>query len=176
MDSKLVANYLSELKEKSGLTYEAIAEKSGRSESSVKNLCIGKTEDPRLDTVAPVVYALGGTLDEMYTGKSKDAVKETSISAIKDIYEHQLSKITQMSETHISNIRAHYEQHREDFKDNVEHRLADKREIIEQQKEHIKSLKQELRSTKIFSVICIAILVGLLILEVTNPSLGWIKF
>ena len=39
MDAKLVAKYLTSLKEKSGLTYEAIAEKSGRSESTVKNLC-----------------------------------------------------------------------------------------------------------------------------------------
>ena len=61
MDAKLVANYISTLKTKTGLTYEAIAEKSERSESTVKNLCNGKSEDPRLDTVAPIVYALGGS-------------------------------------------------------------------------------------------------------------------
>ena len=46
MDARLVSNYLSSLREKTGLTYEAIAEKSGRSESTVKNLCRGKTEGP----------------------------------------------------------------------------------------------------------------------------------
>ena len=75
MDAKLVAKYILSLKEKSGLTYEAIAEKSQRSESTVKNLCSGKTEDPRLDTVAPVIYAMGGSIDEMYTGKNKDEIK-----------------------------------------------------------------------------------------------------
>ena len=56
MDARLVANYLTQLKEKTGLTYEAIAEKSGMSESTVKNLFSGKTEDPRLSTVTPIIY------------------------------------------------------------------------------------------------------------------------
>jgi len=176
MDAKLVANYLSALKEKTGLTYEAIAEKSRSAEATIKNLCSGKTENPRIDTVAPVIYAMGGSLDEMYTGKSKDAVKEISISSIKEIYEQQLLETVKMSEAHINNIRAHYEQHRQDFKENVEKRLADKKEIIEQQKEHIKTLKKENILSKLFTVVCVAILVTLLIAEVMNPNLGWIKF
>lgn len=176
MDARLVANYLTTLKEKTGLTYEAIAEKSKRSESTVKNLCSGKTEDPRLDTVAPVIYAMGGSVDEMFTGKNKDAVKEISINSIKEIYEQQLSEIAKTSETHINNIRAHYEQHRQDSIENYEKRLADKREIIEQKDSHIKTLEREILSSKIFSWICVAILVALLIAEVMNPNLGWIKF
>ena len=126
MDARLVAKYLMALKEKSGLTYEAIAEKSGRSESTVKNLCSGKTEDPRLDTVAPVIYAVGGSIDEMYTGKSKDAIKEISINSIKEIYEQQLLEISKINETHINNIRAHYEQHRLDYKESYERLLKEK--------------------------------------------------
>lgn len=177
MDAKLVAKYLTTLKEKSGLTYETIAKKSERSESTVKNLCSGKTEDPRLDTVAPVIYAMGGSIDEMYNpGKSKDAVKEISISSIKEIYEQQLSEMAKMSETHINNIRAHYEQHRQDFKENVEKRFADKREIIAQQEEHIKTLKKENLTSKIFTIICVVVLVGLLIAEVMIPNLGWLRY
>ena len=175
MDAKLVANYLTTLKEKSGLTYEAIAEKSERSESTVKNLCSGKTEDPRLDTVAPVIYAMGGSVDEMYTGK-KDAAKEISIASIRETYEYQLAEAAKMSETHINNIRAHYEQHRQDFKESFEKRLADKKEIIEQKDKHIKTLEKENLSSKILSWICIAILVGILIAEVMNPNLGWLRY
>lgn len=176
MDARLVSNYLTTLKEKSGLTYEVIAEKSQRSESTVKNLCSRKTEDPRLDTVAPVIYAMGGSIDEMYTGKSKDKMKELSINSIKEIYEYQLSEMAKMSETHINNIRAHYEQHRQDFKDSVEKRLADKREIIAQQEEHIKTLKKEGLIKLSFALISVAILLTILILEVMNPSLGGIRF
>lgn len=177
MDAKLVAKYLTALKEKSGLTIEIIAEKSQRSESTIKNLCSGKTEDPRLDTVAPVVYAMGGSIDEMYNpNKSKDEVKAISIASIKEIYEQQLSELTKMNEAHINNIRTHYEQHRQDYKDNVEKRFADKREIIEQQEEHIKTLKKENITMKIFAVICLAILISLLIAEVMNPNLGWLRY
>jgi transcriptional regulator with XRE-family HTH domain len=177
MDAKLVAKYLTALKEKSGLTIEAIAEKSQRSESTVKNLCSGKTEDPRLDTVAPVVYAMGGSIDEMYNpNKTKDEVKAISIASIKEIYEQQLAELSRINEAHINNIRTHYEQHRQDYKENVEKRFADKREIIDQQEKHIKTLKQENMVMKIFAVICLAILITLLIAEVMNPNLGWLRY
>lgn len=169
MDARAVAKYLTTLKEKGGLTYEAIAEISGRSESTVKNLCSGKTEDPRLDTVAPVIYAMGGSIDEMYTGKSKDAVKEISITSIKEIYEQQLSEMAKINETHINNIRAHYEQHRQDFKESFERRLADKQEIIKEKNNQATFLK-------ILACVGYAILIGILILEVSNPNLGWIRF
>lgn len=177
MDARLVANYLTALKERSGLTYEVIAEKSKRSEATVKNLCSGKTEDPRLDTVAPVVYAMGGSIDEMYNpSKSKDEVKAISIASIKEIYEQQLAELSKINEAHINNIRTHYEQHRQDYKENVEKRFSDKREIIDQQSEHIKTLKHENLIMKIFSVVCLAILITLLIAEVMNPSLGWLRY
>ena len=177
MKADIVANYLSSLKSKTGLTYEAIAEKSNRSESTVKNLCLGKAEDPRIDTVAPIVYALGGSMDEMLNPKkSKDELKETSVIALKDSYEFQAALFKEANEIHIGNIRAHYEQHHEDLKENYEKRLADKREIIETKDAHIKSLERECLHAKVFSLICILVLVSLLIAEVMNPNLGWIQF
>ncbi len=162
MDAKLVANYLTTLKGKAGLTYDAIAEKSGRSESTVKNLCSGKSEDPRLDTVAPVVYAMGGSIDEMYTGKNKDAVKELSINSIKEIYEQQLIDMSKTHEAHVNNIRTHYEQHRNDTITNYERLL--------------KAEHKQANFFKILACVGLAILIGLLILEVSNPSLGWLRF
>ena len=162
MDARLVAKYLAALKEKSGLTYDAIAEKSGRSESTVKNLCSGKTEDPRLDAVAPVIYAMGGSIDEMYTGKSKDAVKEISINSIKEIYEQQLMDMSKTHEAHVNNIRAHYEQHREDTVTNYERLLKEK--------------NSQTNFFKILACVGLAILISLLILEVSNPNLGWLRF
>ena len=169
MDAKLVAKYILSLKEKSGLTYEAIAEKSQRSESTVKNLCSGKTEDPRLDTVAPVIYAMGGSIDEMYTGKNKDEIKEISINSIKEIYELQLAEMTKINENHINNIRSHYEQHRDDFKKSYDKLLEVKQEII-------KEKNNQLNLWKILACVGYAILIGLLILEVANPNLGWIQY
>ena len=81
-----------------------------------------------------------------------------------------------MSETHINNIRSHYEQHRQDSIENYEKRLSDKREIIEEKDNHIKTLKKEMLYARIFSWICVGILVSLLIAELMNPNLGWLRF
>ena len=170
MRAELVAEYLTQLRLKNDLTFEAIAEKSGRSVSTIKNLCSGKTEDPRLDTVAPIAYAMGGSIDEMYNpDKNKDEIKETSVLAMKDIYENQLAAIKESYDEQISNIRGHYEQHHQDLVDNFEKRLADKREIIEMQ-------KRTNRLSTIVAWVCGAILVCLLIAEVMNPNLGWLRY
>lgn len=169
MDARVVSNYLSALKEKSGLTYEAIAEKSGRSESTIKNLCSGKSEDPRIDTVAPIILAMGGSLDEMYTGKSKDKIKEFSIESIKEMYEFQLAEYKATEEAHINNIRAHYEQHRQDFKESHEKQLEYK-DLLYAEK------CKETRLFKILAGVGFGILIALLILEVANPNLGWLRF
>ena len=170
MKAELVAEYLTQLRLKNDLTFEAIAEKSKRSVSTIKNLCSGKTEDPRLDTVAPIVYAMGGSIDEMYNpDKNKDEIKETSVLAMKDIYENQLNAIKESYDEQISNIRGHYEQHHQDLVDNFEKRLADKKEIIEMQ-------KKEHRTSQIVAWVLGVILVGLLIAEVANPNLGWLRY
>lgn len=177
MKPEIVAKYLSELKRKTGLTYEAIAEKSERSESAVKNLCLGKAEDPRIDTVASIIYALGGSMDEMLNpNENKDELKETSVMALKDSYEFQSALQKEATELHINNIRLHYQQHHEDLKENYERRLADKRELIDTKDSHIKTLERECLSYKVFSWICVLVLVTILLAELMNPNLGWLRW
>ena len=57
IDSKIIIKYLIALKEKRGLTYEAIAEASGIPESTIKKLFSWKVENPGLDTILPIMYA-----------------------------------------------------------------------------------------------------------------------
>ena len=173
---ELVAEYLSSLKVKTGLSYEAIAKKSNSPESTVKNLCLGKTDDPRISTFAPIVYALGGSIDEMYNRKSKDEIKETSILSLKDSYEYETKLMKDSYETQMTNVRAHYEQHHEDLKENFEKRLADKREIIEIQNAHIDTLKRECKNKGIAFYICCLIFIAVLIAELANPELGWFRY
>ena len=170
MNKEIVAKYLSSLKKDTGLTYDAIAKKVDKSESTVKNLCLGNVEDPRVDTVAMIVYALGGSMDEMLNPKeSKDELKEASILALKDIYEDQLSTLKESHKEEIQSIRTHYEQHHQDLVNNFEMRLADKREIIEIQ-------KKENLASKIVAWSLGSILILLLIIEVMHPNLGWIRY
>lgn len=147
MNKEMVAEYLSSLKKKTGLTYSEIATKSERSESTVKNLILGNIDDPRVDSVAPVVYALGGSMDEMLNpNKSKDESKETSAIALKDLTEN-FKKV----------------------EDQYEKRLTDKIEIIQ-------ILKKENLASKIVAWSLGSILILLLIIEVMHPNLGWIRY
>ena len=174
MDTKLVANYFTKLKEKSGLTYEEIAERSEQPLATVKNLFSGKTENPGIIILSAIIYAMNGSIDEMLgiVAKNKNETEENFATAIKELCEYQLK----MNETHINNIRLHYEQHRQDTLENYEKRLADKQEIIKEKDEHIKNLKKEKLIAFVFAVAGVCVLIGLLIAEVMNPSLGWLRF
>ena len=170
MPEQLIANYINKKRIDAGLTYENIAIESNISESTVKNICTGKTKNAGIETLLPIMEVVGGSFDEMlYPNKSKDEVKETSILAMKDIYENQLNEIKASYDEQINNIRSHYEQHHQDLVDNFEKRLADKKEIIEMQ-------KKEHRTSQIVAWVLGIILVGLLIAEVANPTLGWLRF
>ena len=103
-------------------------------------------------------------------------LKETSVLALKDIYEYQLSKTKETNEEHITNIRSHYEQHHEDLKENFERRLADKREIIESYREQLTILKKEYLISKICLSACVVLFITFLIAELLNPNLGWFRY
>lgn len=177
MQAEKLAKYLSELKTKTGLSYEAISEMSDRPESTVKNLCMGKTDNPGIDTVVPIIYALGGSLDEMFNpNKSVDEVKETAVISLKDSYEYQMSLLKEAYDEQINNIRSHYDQHHNDLKENYEKRLSDKRELIESYKEHNNTIEKECRQAKIALLIFVIIFIAVLIAELMNPNLGWFRY
>ena len=175
MDEKIIARYLTAIMTKEGLTDDIVAERSNSSPATVKNLRLGKTDNPGIFTISPIIYAANGSVD-VILGKSKADIDESSKQLMKEMYEFQLSEHRKTEEAHIANIRSHYEQHRQDSIDNYEMRLADKREIIKEKDEHIKTLKKERFVAFLCAIACIGVLVGLLILEVMNPNLGWIKF
>lgn len=177
MPNEIIAKYLKEKISSSKLTIDALAKMTNTSESTIKNLCYGKTDNPGLNTLLPLMDAVGGSFDEMlHPEKSKDEMKETSVLALKDIYEFQISVLKESNEAHIHNIRSHYEQHHEDLKENFERRLADKRELIESYKEHTATLKKEFLICKIALCICIVMFIGVLIAELLNPDLGWFRY
>lgn len=141
-DSERLGLYVSKLKEQLGLSNEAVGKMCATPESTVKNICNAKTDNPGIFTAAPVIYALGGSLDEMYTGKTKDEAKDSSYIALKEVYKAEINALKEINETHIANIRSHYDQHREDVTMNLEKRLADKREIIDMQNKHIQKMEE----------------------------------
>ena len=164
-------------------TIEDTARFSKVPEGTTKKILNGTTKNPGSENLSKLCHALGVSMAKVLRQEEKveieaQGIKEdnASILALKEIYELQNAMMKETNEAHINNIRAHYEQHHEDLKENYEKRLADKREIIDSQNEHIASLKKENLHLKVFSLICIVVLVGLLIAEVMNPNLGWLRY
>ena len=177
MKAELVAEYLTALRLKNDLTFEAIAERSKRSVSTVKNLCTGKTEDPRLDTVAPIVYAMGGSIDEMYNpDKTKDEIKEASVFAMKEIYENQLNAIKESHDEQVANVRSHYEHHNKDLTDNFAKIEEQYEKRLETEQKYIKKLEKSNHAKTIIIGLLAAIPIVLFILEIMHPSHGWIRY
>lgn len=166
-----------------GLSMDELARKADVPEQSTKNILLGKTGNPGIDNLHSLCDALGLSIEEVLYNDEKKAIEtkairedELSILALKEIYETHQKITRETTEEHINNIRAHYEQHHDDMKENYEKRLADKRELIDSKDAHIKALQKECLHIKVFAILCIAVLVGILIMEVMNPELGWIKF
>lgn len=171
MDKEIVAKYLNSLKDKTGLTFKEIAEKAQKSESTVKNLFFANVDDPRLASVAPTVYAMDGSIDEMLNpNRKKEDTKDTT--TLIESYEHRISL---MKENH------------EERKEHYERRLSDKRELIDALKGQIEKIKADeneeiksLRRANIIKNIIIAVFVvgviTLLVLELLNPTRGWFTF
>lgn len=164
-------------------TFEYLEEITRVSKDTIKNILNGKTKNPGVESLNPICEELGVSIQQVLRQSEKTEIEnrgikvdDASVLALKEIYELQISTLKETSEAHISNIRSHYEQHHEDLKENYEKRLSDKREIIDTQLAHIKSLEKECRHTRVFSWICVSVLVALLIAEVMNPNLGWLRY
>ena len=168
LDEKFISKYLSKIIKETGNTYESIAEKCNVSESTVRNICQSKTSNPGILNVAPIVYAANGSLDEM-CGKTKEDIDEKTKNLIKEMSEFQFAEFEKTEERRITNIRKDHEQHRNDITTNYERLLLEKENQIK--------LFKRLAAIS-FGIACIgfSVLIGLLILEVSNPNLGWIRF
>lgn len=152
-------------------------------ESTTKSILNGTTLNPGAESLGKLCRTLGVPIekvlrqDEQIEIESKGIKNDdASILALKEIYEMQIATMKETSEAHIANIRAHYEQHHEDLVENFEKRLADKREVNEALKEHIKELKKDNLIKGIIIAILVVIFVGLFILEIMHPEHGWLRY
>lgn len=60
-----IKEYLNECLEKSGKTQADIARETGFSTALVSQIFTGKTKDPRMSKIVPIVKAVGGSMDTL---------------------------------------------------------------------------------------------------------------
>ena len=154
----MLITYLETLKEQGNFTLDEIANLSGISKDTVKNVFSGKTKDPGIFTIAPIIYALGGNLDAVFNRSKKDATEANSIVVLKEMYEN-----------HLSDVKDHYEHRLSELKEHHAERIS---EIHD----HINTIKIDKKWFRIAMCICAAALVTILVVEMLTPGMGWIRY
>lgn len=90
----MVKDYLNQLKSNGKYTWNDIANISGIPETTLRKIFSGETADPRFDTVAKIVTALGGSLDDVLDKTKKGEQLETNtIFSLKEVYEDQIKDL-----------------------------------------------------------------------------------
>lgn len=97
-------HYAKYLKDETGMTIQQIAEISRVPQGTVSHIMNGETQNPTFSNVADIIYALGGSLDDM-TGKSKSANSECCES-INAEYESIMQKALDSSRDSFNNAYA----------------------------------------------------------------------
>ena len=86
----MVKDYLNSLKSKGSFTCAELSNLSGLPEGTIRKILSGETPDPRFETVAKLVSAMGGSLDEVVERKKGEEIEISSILALKESYEARL--------------------------------------------------------------------------------------
>lgn len=167
---------LNEIRIQKGLTIEALAKSCDMSDSTVKNVLSGKTEDPRLSTLAPIAKALGVTLDELIYPKGEEKPKEPYIIALKDMYEYQLASKTEHYESQIEQITKYYEHIIEEKDKQIDEKEKHYERLLQEAEKHIETIKLDKRWFRIGFVVSVFIFAMLCIAELLNPNLGWFRY
>ena len=87
---------LKELKKKTGMSSKQIAEKTNMSERTISRIFSGDTDAPRMDTLRDIVYALGGSMDDLLA-ETDFRLPTPQIETLKKEIESLLSTIEEMS-------------------------------------------------------------------------------
>jgi transcriptional regulator with XRE-family HTH domain len=135
-----VRNYINALREAGSFTLEDISNISGIPLSTVSNICNGKTPDARFGTIAKIVIALGGDLNEIIGYEKKKEIEMNSTVSLKETYEMRIADMIKSYEERIEDIKELCEKRIEDILQCCEHRLADAKVNYEERLSDIKAL------------------------------------
>lgn len=133
-----VREYLLALKEAGSFTFEDIANISGIPLQTIRNIYSGKTPDARFGTVAKLVIALGGDLNELVGYEKKKEIEVNSTVSLKETYEMRIADLIKSYEDRIEDIKALCELRISDMQKCCEMRIADIRRNFEERLEEQK--------------------------------------
>lgn len=136
-----VREYISALMKAGDFSYEDAANLSGTPAQTIRNIVTGKTPDPRFGTIAKIIIALGGDLNEIVGYEKKKEIEVNSTVSLKETYEMRIADIVKSYEERIEDVKALCDQRVEDVQKNCELRLADMRKVYEERLAELRERK-----------------------------------
>lgn len=125
-----VRSYIEALKEAGKFSLEDIANLSGIPVQTVRNIITGKTPDARFGTVAKIVIAMGGDLNEIIGYEKKKEIEVNSTVSLKETYEMRIADIIKSYEARLEDVKNLCELRISDMKQNYEERLEDQKQLL----------------------------------------------
>lgn len=122
--------YIIALRDAGKFTLEDMANVSGIPLSTIRNICSGKTPDARFGTIAKLVIALGGDLNELVGYEKKKEIEVNTTVSLKETYEMRIADIIKSYEARIEDIKNLCELRISDMKQNYEERLEDQKKLL----------------------------------------------
>ncbi len=130
-----VRDYLVALKNAGDFTFEDIANISGIPLPTIRNIYSGKTPDARFGTIAKIVIALGGDLNELIGYEKKKEIEINSTVSLKETYEMRIADLVKSYEERIEDIKELCEMRIADVQKCCDMRIADLKQIYENRKD-----------------------------------------
>ena len=134
-----VREYILALMKAGDFSYEDAANLSGTPAQTVRNIATGKTPDPKFGTLAKIILALGGDLNEIVGYEKKKEIEVNSTVSMKETYEMRIADLVKSYEERIEDVKAFSDLRVADVQKACEARLADMKKFYE---ERITELKE----------------------------------
>ena len=127
-----IREYIVALMKTGNFSYEDAANLSGTPVQTVRNIATGKTPDPKFGTVAKIIIALGGDLNEIIGYEKKKEIEVNSTVSLKETYEMRIADLIKSYEERIEDVKAFADLRVADLKKLYEERMADMKLLYEE--------------------------------------------
>ena len=87
----MVKDYLATLKNAGDYSWAEISSITGLPESTIRKIFSGETADPRFETVAKIVIAMGGDLSDAVSNSKKKEIEVSSTISLKESCDQRLA-------------------------------------------------------------------------------------
>lgn len=166
----MIAGKIKEMKIRSGMTNQQVADKSGVPIGTVNRVMADQVQNPNFETISAIVMALGGSIDEIVghaptIPPAENAAELEKLSQAEQIVpQEQLQRKESPTDYLSSDLVRGYEM----LLDERLKVIAAKNQLIEEKNQWIKRLF-------ILCCILVAVIIGILIFDMANPNLGFFQ-